>query len=174
MLTEEQLLAIMPTAIDRASQFVAPLNDAMHEFQINTPRRSAAFLAQAAHESGELRWLVELASGRDYEGRKDLGNVEPGDGPRFKGRGLLQATGRAQYLALGKALSLDLIAHPELLEEPVAACRSAGWIWTVEKRLNLLADEDLFGSVTQRINGGFTGIDSRLHYWLRGRAVEGL
>lgn len=174
MVTVAQLVMIMPAAIDRAAAFVDPLNDAMHEFAINTARREAAFLAQIAEESGELRWLTEIASGEAYEGRKDLGNTQPGDGPRFKGRGLLQATGRAQYATLAKALQLDLIEHPELLAQPGAACRSAGWVWTVEKRLNPHADLDEFGTITKLINGGYAGLDSRLSYWIRGRAVEGL
>jgi putative chitinase len=174
MLTTEQLLAVMPNAGARAAAFTAPLADAMHEFQINTPHRVAAFLAQVAHESGELRWLRELSDGLQYEGRLALGNSQPGDGPRYKGRGLLQATGRAQYEKIGRALGLDLIDHPELLEEPAPASRSAGWIWAIEKNLNPPADLDEFAAITQRINGGFNGIDSRIKYWLRGREIEGL
>ena len=103
----------------------------MREFDINTPLRQAAFLAQVGHESGGLHWLVELwgptLAQRHYEDRDDLGNTIPGDGLRFRGRGLLQTTGRSNYLRTGKALGVDLIANPEKLAEPELASRSAGW-----------------------------------------------
>ena len=95
--------------------FIQPLNDTMDEFGITTPARQAAFLAQVCHESGSLHYTRELADGTAYEGRADLGNTEPGDGPRFRGRGLIQVTGRANYRACGTALNLDLIGHPEML-----------------------------------------------------------
>jgi putative chitinase len=174
MLTPAQLLVIMPNAGTAVETFCGPLNEAMSEFGITTARRQAAFLANVAEESGELRWLAELSDGLQYEGRKDLGNVEPGDGPRYKGRGLLQATGRAQYATIGAALGLPLIDQPELLKTPTAACRSAGWIWAVEKKLNQHADLDEFGACCHAINGGYNGLDSRLKYWLRGRRIEGL
>src|SRR5690348_6658419 len=100
----EQLLTIMPNAHDRAILFLAPLNAAMQEFAIGTPRQQAAFLAQVAHESGELRYTAELADGSAYEGRVDLGNMQPGDGKRFKGHGLLQITGRTNHAKCGEAL----------------------------------------------------------------------
>ena len=114
-LTLAQLLKIMPLARTRAVAFLDPLNAAMAEFSINTPARQASFLAQLAHESGQLVYVRELASGAAYEGRKDLGNVRPGDGVRFRGRGLIQVTGRSNYAACGKALGLDLLAQPALL-----------------------------------------------------------
>jgi len=164
-----QLGAIMPEAGNRIFDFFGPLNDTMDEFQINTPQRQAAFLAQVAYESGQLRWLEEIASGEAYEGRKDLGNTEPGDGVRFKGRGLLQITGRANYASCGSALGLDLIAEPELLATPTNAARSAGWFWSDFKHLNGLADAGNFRLITIRINGGLTGYDdgpgSRVALW---------
>lgn len=172
-MTLDQLRQIMPYSAGRAEAFLQPLIAAMAEFGINTARRRAAFLAQVAHESGELRYTRELADGLGYEGRKDLGNTEPGDGPLFKGRGLLQVTGRANYEACGKALDLPLIVNPSLLEVPVGACRSAGWVWST-KGLNTLADDEAFGSITHRINGGYNGLDDRLRYWLRARKVENL
>ena len=132
----------------------------MAEFEINTPARQAAFLAQIGHESGQLRYVRELASGAAYEGRKDLGNTQPGDGVRFKGRGLIQITGRANYLKCGEALGLDLIADPELLEQPINACRSAGWFWE-SRGLNALADAGDFLRITKRINGGTNGLADR-------------
>jgi putative chitinase len=164
MLTTDQLKHILPLAGTRADTFCAPLNAAMAEFGIGTPPREAAFLAQIAHESGQLRYVRELASGAAYEGRKDLGNVVTGDGVRYKGRGLIQVTGRANYKACGAALGLDLITHPELLEQPVNACRSAAWFWKTHG-LNELADAGDQVRITRRINGGTNGLAERLAYF---------
>lgn len=168
------LRAVMPYARAAADRYVDVLADACREFRIDNPRRQAAFLAQVAHESGELRHVRELATGIAYEGRADLGNTQPGDGVRYKGRGLIQITGRANYRACGEALGADLVAQPEQLEGAVMAARSAAWFWAEFKRLNDLADADKFGTITKRINGGYTGIDARLIYWLRARAALGL
>lgn len=162
-MTADQLRQIMPFAGQKADKFAPFLTAAMNEFQINTPLRQAAFLAQVGHESGQLRYVRELASGAAYEGRKDLGNDQPGDGVKFRGRGLVQITGRANYIKCGKALALDLIANPELLEETESACRSAAWFWQ-SHGLNQLADDGMnsFGVITRRINGGTNGISDRL------------
>lgn len=160
MLTLDQLIKIMPYAKARAARFIDGLNETMAEFGITTPARQAAFLAQIGHESGQLQYVKELASGEAYEGRKDLGNTQPGDGRRYKGRGLIQITGRANYIASGDALNLDLIDHPELLEEPGNACRSAGWFWS-KHGLNELADAGDFERITRRINGGLNGWEDR-------------
>lgn len=162
-ITADQLRAVMPYANRRIDMFLAPLNAAMAEFEINTPARQAAFLAQIAHESGELRYVRELASGAAYEGRADLGNTQPGDGARFRGRGLIQITGRANYSRCGLALDLDLLDHPELLEEPANACRSAAWFWH-NAGLNALADAGHFRLITKRINGGYNGAAERVAY----------
>ena len=159
--TLAQLLAIMPLARSRAAAFLAPLNAAMLEFDITTPARAASFLSQVGHESGQLLYVRELASGQAYESRADLGNTQRGDGVRFRGRGLLQVTGRTNYAACGKALGLDLLAKPELLEQTVNACRSAGWFWQT-KGLNALADAGDQVKVTRRINGGTNGLAERL------------
>lgn len=168
-MTRDDLLSIMPYAAKRIDAFLEQLNDAMQEFEINTPARQAAFLAQVGHESGQLRYVRELADGKGYEGRKDLGNTESGDGPRFKGRGLIQITGRANYIACGKALALDLLTKPELLEDPESACRSAGWFWKTHG-LNELADTGDFLRITKRINGGTNGLADRQA--LYGKAQE--
>ncbi|OEZ50364.1 chitinase class I [Janthinobacterium sp. MP5059B] len=165
-----QLLAIMPLARTRAVAFLAPLNAAMVEFGITTPARQASFLSQVGHESGSLRYVRELASGEAYEGRVDLGNTKRGDGVRFRGRGLLQVTGRANYAACGKALGLDLLAQPELLEQTVNACRSAGWFWQT-RGLNALADAGDQERVTRRINGGVNGLAERLALYREARKV---
>jgi putative chitinase len=154
----------MPQAGVRAEKFCAALNAAMVEFDITTSARQAAFLAQVAHESGQLRYVRELASGAAYEGRKDLGNTTPGDGPRYCGRGLIQVTGRANYAACGAALGLDLIDTPELLEQTANACRSAGWFWRTHG-LNALADVGDQVRITRRINGGTNGLAERLAFF---------
>ena len=160
-LTLTQLLAIMPNARAKAGIFLPALNAAMLEFGITTSARQASFLSQVGHESGQLRYVRELASGQAYEGRTDLGNTLRGDGVRFRGRGLLQVTGRANYAACGKALGLDLLDQPELLELAVNACRSAGWFWQ-SRGLNALADSGDQVKVTRRINGGTNGLAERL------------
>jgi putative chitinase len=159
-MTPEDLLKIMPFAKPHIAAFFSPLVDAMEEFEINTPARQAAFLAQIGHESGQLRYVRELASGIAYEGRADLGNAQPGDGVRFKGRGLIQITGRTNYAKCGEALGLDLVGQPNLLEDPVNACRSAGWFWKTHG-LNELADASDFIRITRRINGGTNGLADR-------------
>lgn len=168
-LSSAQLLAICPRAATRIAIFIQPINDAMERFAINSPRRQAAFLAQCAHESGELRYLRELASGDAYEPPSqkaiDLGNTQPGDGHRFRGGALIEITGRYNYLACGTALGFDLIGHPELIEVPQNACMASAWWWQAHG-LNELADVNAFGTITKRINGGFTHIDERLGYWL--------
>ncbi|UGQ37958.1 glycoside hydrolase family 19 protein [Janthinobacterium sp. PLB04] len=142
----------------------------MVEFGITTPARQASFLSQVGHESGQLRYVRELASGQAYEGRVDLGNTQRGDGVRFRGRGFLQVTGRANYAACGKALGLDLLAQPELLEQTVNACRSAGWFWQT-RGLNALADAGDQERVTRRINGGVNGLAERLALYREARKV---
>jgi putative chitinase len=159
--TLDQLVKIMPYARKRAGDFLGPLNAAMVEFDINTPARQASFVAQVGHESGQLQYVREIASGDAYEGRKDLGNTQPGDGRRFRGRGLIQITGRANYAACGAALGLGLLSKPELLEQPVNACRSAGWFWK-SRGLNELADAGDQVRITKRINGGTNGLADRL------------
>jgi putative chitinase len=170
MVTAELLRQLMPYATGRVDLFAAPLLAAMDEFGIMTARRQAAFLAQVAHESGELRYVLELADGEAYENREDLGNTEPGDGPRFKGRGLLQITGRSNYAICGGALKLDLLNSPSLLEVPEGASRSAGWLW-MSRGLSGLADVDRFETITKLINGGFNGLAARTAYWCRARSL---
>lgn len=173
MITGAQLQSIMPFAKARIPSFVSPLNGAMHEFHINSPLRQAAFVAQIAHESGELRYVKEIASGAAYEHRKDLGNTQPGDGMKFKGRGLIQITGRNNYHECGKALGVDLITNPELLETNDLACRSAAWFWA-SHGLNDLADKGDFERITKRINGGLNGYQERLAYHARATMALGV
>jgi predicted chitinase len=157
---------------DKAAAMLPHLNRAMKEFGIDTPARASAFLAQVAHESGELKYFEELASGHAYEGRRDLGNTQPGDGERYKGRGPIQLTGRANYEKAGKALGVDLVNHPELAARPDIGFRLAGWFWQ-SKGLNQLADKGEFNEITRRVNGGFNGAASRNHYYDQARAALG-
>jgi putative chitinase len=174
MITLDQLsLICATTSRARLSGFIDPLNRAMVEFVIETPLRQAAFLAQVSHESGGFYYVKELASGRAYEGRKDLGNIFPGDGVRYKGRGLIQVTGRANYAECSKALGEDFIKAPELLERPVHACRSAAWFWS-SRGLNELADERDFRRITRRINGGYNGLEDRLRYYALAECAVGV
>lgn len=160
-LTAEVLAQIMPYAKAKAAQYAPLLDAAMREFDISTPARQSSFLAQVGHESGQLRYLREIASGAAYEGRKDLGNTQPGDGTRFRGRGLIQITGRANYTAAMMGLDVDCLERPEVLEEPINACRSAAWFWQTHG-LNELADAGDQVKVTRRINGGINGLADRL------------
>jgi putative chitinase len=165
VITLEDLRAICKHAKqERLALFVEPLNATMDEFEISAnPARETHFLAQICHESGCFRYVEEIASGEAYEGRADLGNTEPGDGVRFKGRGLIQITGRANYKACGEALGHDFIADPTALEQPVYAARSAAWFWD-SRNLNELADRGDSRAITKRINGGLNGYQDRLSY----------
>jgi len=162
MITKEALLQIMPHAknVDVLFPF---LTDAMQEYGITSTLRENHFLAQIAHESGEFRYLKEIASGSAYEGRLDLGNNQQGDGIRFKGRGLIQITGRSNYKHLSVDLGVDFIAQPVLLETPQYAVLSAGWFWN-SNNLNTYADKDNLIGITRRINGGTNGLEDRQMY----------
>ena len=172
MMNIAQLRKIMPLAKGRASVFLAPLNNAMVEYGINTPKRIAAFVAQLAHESGEFRYMRELASGEAYEGREDLGNTQVGDGVKFRGRGPIQITGRNNYRDCSLALYGDerLLEDPTPLEQPTDGCRAAGWFWKTRK-LNHLADNSKFVAITKRINGGTNGLADREAYYMRAKEV---
>ena len=159
-ITEQQLLQILPNAGRQAGVFVPVLNTAMGKYGIVTRLRIAAFIAQIGHESGQLVYVREIwgptPAQAKYEGRKDLGNTVAGDGFKYRGRGLIQITGRANYAACGEALGLDLLSKPELLELPQHAAMSAAWFWST-KGLNTLADKGDFVKITRRINGGLNG-----------------
>ena len=163
-ITVQQLLQILPNAGPSAGVFVPVLNTAMVRYQIVGLKREAAFIAQTGHESGQLKYVKEIwgptKAQVKYEGRADLGNTVAGDGSKFRGRGLIQITGRANYAECGEALGLDLVNHPELLEKPQHACMSAAWFWA-SRGLNTLADAGKFDTITWRINGGQNGAADR-------------
>lgn len=169
--TVKQLRAIMPNLpADRAEKLLPYLNKAMVEGKVNTPKRQAAFLAQLAHESVGLTAFEEYASGAAYEGRKDLGNTQPGDGRRYKGRGPIQLTGRANYRAAGKALGLDLEGNPKRAADVDVGFRTAVWFWN-SRGLSKYADSGNFDAITYRINGGYNGKASRDQYYARAKRV---
>ena len=173
-ITAQQLLQILPNAGQVAGFFVPVLNTAMNRYQIVGTKRVAAFVAQIGHESGQLKYVKEVwgptAAQAKYECRKDLGNTVAGDGTKYRGRGLIQITGRANYMLCGEALALDLINHPELLEKPQHACMSAAWFWAT-RGLNTLADGGQFNRITRRINGGQNGAADRQALYARALKV---
>ena len=197
-ITTQQLLQILPNAGQVAGVFIPVLNTAMSRYQIIGTKRIAAFIAQVGHESGQLTRLAENlnysvdALRRNWPSRFDvelasavarkpeqianiaygnrMGNTAPGDGWKYRGRGLIQITGKNNYRACGEALGLDLIAQPELLERPQHACMSAAWFWA-NNGLNTLADAGKFDAITQRINGGHNGAVDRQELYARSLKV---
>ena len=168
------------------------LNETFQKYDINTPLRQAAFIGQCQHESGNFKFVKEnlnysakalmatwpsrfpnpevaaeyerqpeKIADKVYSGR--MGNTEDGDGSKYIGRGLIQVTGKENYTHCGQALGVDLLANPELLEQPKYAALSAGWFWN-KKGLNSLADSKDYKTMTQRINGGTLGLDDRIHH----------
>jgi WD40 repeat protein/predicted chitinase len=177
-LSARELRQIMPALTDaQLALYLSHLQKAMEEFGINTPLRRAAFLAQVAHESAELTQLVELGSDADIEHRnglrKELGNFEPGDGARYKGRGVFQMAGKSRYQAFGALLGIDLLADPDKAAAPEVAFRIAALFWQ-KNGLNELADERNFLLITKRINGGYNGLDDRIKYYDRAKHVLGI
>lgn len=180
-MTPSQLAQCTGAPLERAAKWHPYITVAMAEFGINTPERQAMFLAQIGHESGCLRYTEEIwgptAAQKTYEGRVNLGNTVVGDGHRFRGRGLVQTTGRFNYMQTGEALGLDLIGSPSLLTEPATAARSAAWFWS-SHGCNAFADAGDNVGCTRRINGGLNGLDDRNTRYARasqalaGKAVD--
>ena len=195
-ITLQQLLKILPNAGPGVGVFVFALNGAMARFNIDGRLRVAAFLAQIGHESGQLRTLVEnlnysaeglirtwpkrfnlelatrLARKPEqianivYASRLGNGPAATGDGWKYRGRGLIQVTGRVNYQACGSALGFDLLNKPELLEQPVYAALSAAWFWS-SNGLNAPADAGRFTEITQRVNGSQNGAVDRMAIYRR-------
>ena len=153
------------------------LASTLTEYDINTRLRIAHFLGQTCHESAGFRTTEEFATGDAYEGRKDLGNTQAGDGRRYKGRGLLQLTGRANYREYGKAMKIDLENNPARAAEPALSLRIACEYWK-RKNINAACDRDDLITVTRLINGGTNGLDDRRGYTSKAKAaiirIEGL
>lgn len=174
--TKDQIKQAVPHARASVVEKMYPhLIDTMAKYQINTPARICAFLAQVAHESGSFNYLEEIASGSAYDTgalAKRLGNTpeDDGDGEKYKGRGLIQITGTDNYKKVGEALGINFFENPELLEDPKWATMSAGWFWD-SRRLNLLADVGDFRGITVKINGGVNGFLDRVKRWEEAKRV---
>jgi putative chitinase len=202
VLTGEQLQAVMPRC--EVSVWLNPLTAAMGAWGINTHRRAAMFLAQVAHESGECRHLIEnlnysaeallrtwpsrfdpamahhyarqpeAIANIAYAGRMGNGDRASGDGWRYRGRGLIQVTGRGNYREAGDVLKLPLLDQPDLLLEPRYAAASAAWFFVVRGNCIPAADLGDIDAVTYRINGGRNGIDDRRVYYRKACKVLGV
>ncbi|WP_072802652.1 glycoside hydrolase family 19 protein [Rhodococcoides yunnanense] len=167
-ITAAQLGAIVPQVpADKLATYVAPLNAAMVSGGIDNPIRKAAFVAQLLVESDGFRTFEEYASGRAYEGRADLGNNQPGDGERYKGRGAIQVTGRHNYESMSQATGVDFVSNPWLVSAPEYAFTTAVWYWT-SRHLNQAADIAGIVRVSELVNGGHTGLAERLAAFQRG------
>lgn len=148
------------TIISALSDYLTPV---LQEYDIHSRLRIAHFFGQVAHECAGFRTTEEFASGRAYEGRQDLGNTEPGDGVRYKGRGLIQLTGRANYRDVGRRLQLPLEDQPHIAAEPVTSLKIACEYWK-KRDINDSADEDDLIRVTRKVNGGLNGLEDRRNY----------
>lgn len=148
---------------------LAQIPDTAVKFGITTNLRLAHFLSQCAHESGSFKWVTEFASGAAYEGRKDLGNTQPGDGVRFKGRGYIQLTGRANYGKFSQFCGEDCVANPELVATKYPMMSAAYFfnsnkLWAICDKGSSTEDVK---AVTKRVNGGYNGLEDRQKYFTK-------
>lgn len=188
MLTESQLKSIFPACkADKLKVYTAAFNEVLPQFDMDTPKRIACFLGQVGHESCQLKFDKELASpwnkenpkdpkepvGTKYEGRKNLGNTQPGDGPKFIGRGILQLTGRANYTDYSKKLGVDLVGNPDLACDPVIATKIACQYFK-DRGLIELSDKLDVDTITLKVNGkAKLGLDERKHFTQKALEVLG-
>lgn len=173
MIDKEQILGLYGiNDSGRTSSIIGWMLRLWPQADITNAFRIASYLAQVGHESGRLRYLEEIASGRAYEGRTDLGNVHKGDGVRYKGRGLIMVTGRYNYQRCGQWLGIDLESQPQLLSEPEWAVKSSLWFWDVHD-LNSYADNDDLRGQTKVINGGYNGYEDRQQLYVRALRILG-
>lgn len=172
--TRERLLRLAPSANATIIAGIAERFDELaDDHDITTSRRICHFLAQAAHETDGFRTLEEYGGPAyfiRYEGRRDLGNTQPGDGVRYHGRGIVQLTGRANYRRLSQVIGIDLEAEPERAKEPETSLRVAFAYWT-ERAINPAADADDVERVTRLINGGRNGLAGRLRYLEKAKGI---
>lgn len=171
-ITLDQLRRFARTGRPDILAAVAAGEAVLQRYDITTPGRLCHFMAQIAHESDGFRTTEEYASGAAYEGRKDLGNVRKGDGTRFKGRGLIQLTGRANYRVYGERLGVDLEARPQRAAAPDFSLVIACEYWK-DKGLNAFADRDDIVGITKRINGGTNGLSDRKAKLAAAKAIWG-
>ena len=173
-ITQKQLLDAVPGLYKaRLDEFVASFNMFHAYFGLNTRDRIIHYLAQVFHESGSLRYVEELASGAQYEGRKDLGNTQKGDGKRFKGRGFIQLTGRKNYQDFYNDgwCSDNIIAYPDLVTRYPLDQMVSMWFWD-RNNLNDLADldngangEEIVKRITKKVNGGYNHLSERMKFY---------
>jgi len=187
IITADHLAAIAGKSTSQMKDLAEWINATCPGYEIDSPQEYAHFLAQACHETDHFRTLREYASGAAYEGRADLGNTRPGDGVRFRGRGIFQTTGRANYTQLGlKKGKRDLFINtPELLEQAEYAVWSACEYW-LSRNLNDAAnhaDSELLKKkyrgriievspveyISITINGGYNGMEERKNFYARAR-----
>ena len=173
--SKEKLSVVMPRALQaKIDLYFDPLVAGMKKYEITTNLRMAHFISQIAHETASLLYAEEIADGSAYEGRNDLGNIHKGDGKLFKGRGLIQLTGRSNYKSYSEASGKDCIGDPFMVaSDPFVAVDVACWYWN-KRRINAHADRDDVKAVTKSINGGYNGLDDRMAYLARAKAVLGI
>jgi len=171
MITAQMLIAIAPQCNQQiVAGLIDPLNNYLPQYGITTLLRYDHFFGQAAEETAGFKVLVEYASGSEYEGRRDLGNDQPGDGPRFKGRGIFQLTGRSNYTNMSNILGVDIVNNPDLAATPEIAVRTACEYWKT-RGLQRYADADDTQGITRAINGGYNGLSDRELYTTRADRV---
>jgi putative chitinase len=168
LITKKQLSRIWDVSESTISdRIINDLNACLVRFQINTPVRIRHFISQISHESGGGKWMKELASGDDYEGRKDLGNTQPGDGRKYKGAGFIQLTGRANYSDFSKYMNDPKIMDGVDYVSLNYPATSAGY-WWYNNKMNALCDKNpTVAEVTKRVNGGYNGLKDREVYYNR-------
>lgn len=175
-ITAANVTAISKSAKPRIVSGIVDNQQAIFDGGIDTPLRLCHFMAQLAHESAHFQVTLEFASGKAYEGRKDLGNTQPGDGPRYRGRGLIQTTGRANYRQATTAIrrlnasAPDFEANPEALEQFPWALLGGITYWQ-SRKINSAADRDDVVRVTELINGGHNGLAERKDYLAKAKAI---
>lgn len=160
MVTAARVRALSINARSEIAEGIQAHSHLLAVHGIDTPLRAAHFLAQLAHESDGFRTTREYHDGSNYEGRRDLGNIQEGDGVRYRGRGLIQLTGRDNYRRAGEALGRNLVGHPEQVEAFPTALEVSCWFWAANG-LNKHADNDDVRAVSRAINGGFNGLKDR-------------
>jgi putative chitinase len=169
--TLRALFARFGAPVSRPAELALSANTHFRTYGIlDTVNRLCHFMAQVAHESGGFRYMEEIASGQAYEGRADLGNTQAGDGKRYKGRGPIQLTGRANYRLFGRALGIDFEEHPEMVAYPSVGLLAGCHFWQM-RGLNELADADDVVAITKRVNGGVNGLADRKAYLAKMKAL---
>lgn len=146
---------------------VEEMNECFYRFDITTPERIRHFLSQTAHESGGGKWMRELSDGWYLEGRTDIGNVVPGDGPKYKGAGYLQLTGRANYEMLMRYTGDQRVMEGVDYVADTYPFTSAGAWWEANRMNDLIDSGASVEDVTRRVNGGYNGLDDRKYYYNR-------